>query len=203
MWICSEHFFPEGGSHVSDALERYRWLVVAVLAIPLLVGIGVLLGKRLESPGALTIQSGQLAPGNISVYVTGAVQKPGVYPLADGSRWIDALAAAGGATAEADLTAVNLSKRAQDEDEIVVPTKGQQAVTAVAGAVQSPGSLVNLNTATEAQLEALPGIGAVHAGKIIQSRTTDGPFTQVEDLVLRKLVTATLFQSIAAMITIN
>jgi competence protein ComEA len=185
---------------VSDALERYRWLVVAVLAIPLLVGIGVLLGKRLESPGALTIQSGQLAPGNVSVYVTGAVQKPGVYPLADGSRWIDALAAAGGATAEADLTAVNLSKRAQDEDEIVVPQRGQQAV---AGAAQSPGPLVDLNTATEAQLEALPGIGAVHAGKIIQSRTTDGPFTQVEDLVLRKLVTAALFQSIAAMITIN
>ncbi|HEY8765894.1 MAG TPA: SLBB domain-containing protein [Dehalococcoidia bacterium] len=186
-----------------DALERYRWLVVAVLAIPLLVGIGVLLGKRLESPGALTIQSGQLAPGNVSVYVTGAVQNPGVYPLADGSRWIDGLAAAGGATAEADLTAVNLSKRAQDEDEIIVPQKGQQTAAAVAGAAQSPGPLVDLNTATEAQLEALPGIGAVHAGKIIQSRTTDGPFTQVEDLVLRKLVTASMFQSISAMITVN
>ena len=77
------------------------------------------------------------------MYVTGAVQKPGVYPLADGSRWIDALAAAGGATAEANLTAVNLSKRAQDEDEIVVPQKGQQAGAAVAGAAQSPGPLVD------------------------------------------------------------
>ena len=73
----------------------------------------------------------------------------------------------------------------------------------MAGAAQPPGPLVNLNTATEAQLEALPGIGAVHAGKIIQSRTTAGPFAQVEDLVLRPLVTATMFQSISAMITVN
>ena len=187
---------------MSDALERYRWLLVAVLAVPLLVGIGVLLGRRLDDPGALTIRTGDLPAGDVRVYVTGAVRNPGVYPLADGSRWVDALEAAGGATADADLAAVNLAKRAQDEDKIVVPRSGETG-TAVLGAGESPGPLVNLNTASLLILEALPGIGEVRAGKIIQSRTVDGPFLQVEDLVLRGLVTASVFQDIAAMITVD
>ncbi len=186
---------------MSDALERYRWVVVAVLAVPLLVGIGVLLGKRLEGPDELTIATSDLPAGDVRVYVTGAVQNPGVYPLADGSRWVDALEAAGGATADADLVAVNLAKRAQDEDEIVVPRLG--ATTAVAGEVQSPGPLVNLNSASQAELESLPGIGEVRAEKIIQSRTADGPFLEVEDLVLRDLVPASVFEDISAMITVD
>jgi competence protein ComEA len=185
---------------LSEILERYRWLVVAVLAVPLLVGIGVLLGRRLEDPGELTIATSDLPAGDVRVYVTGAVRNPGVYPLADGSRWVDALEAAGGATPEANLAAVNLAKRAQDEDEIVVPRSGEAAVL---GAASSPSTLVNLNSATQAELETLPGIGEVRAQAIIQSRTVDGPFLQVEDLVLRNLVTASVFQGIAAMITVD
>ena len=185
-----------------DALERYRWPLVAVLALPLLVGIGVLIGKRVDDPAPLVITPGEVAPGQLSVYVTGEVHNPGVYPLSDGARWIDAVSAAGGALADADLTNVNLSKRAVDEDEIVVPRIGQGAV-AVAGAVQSPITLVDLNTAAESDLDSLPGVGQVRAQAIIQSRTTDGPFTQVEDLVLRKLVPDSVFQKIAAYITVD
>lgn len=188
---------------MSDSLERYRWPVVAVLAVPLLVGIGVLLGKRLDDPAALTISTGELAPGQMSVYVTGAVQNPGVYPLADGSRWVDAVEAAGGATADADLAGVNLAKRAEDEDEIVVPRSGETAGAAVLGAAASPTGLVNLNSASLADLEALPGIGEVRAASIVQSRTADGPFSQVEDLVLRGLVTDSVFEGISAMITVD
>lgn len=184
---------------MSEAYERYRWLVVVLLAAPLICAIGWMLRERWDDPDPLTIETSALPVGDIEVYVTGAVQHPGVYPLPDGSRWIDALEAAGGATTDADLAGVNLAKRAQDEDQVVVPRAG----TAVAGAVQSPGALVNLNTASPAELESLPGVGEVRAGKIVQSRTTDGPFAQVEDLVLRELVPTSVFQDIAPMITVR
>jgi competence protein ComEA len=189
---------------VLDALERYRWLVVVALAAPLLVAIGVLAGRRMDDPDPLVIEPGTLPPGELQVYVTGAVNSPGVYPLGDGARWIDALEAAGGATSDADLTRVNLAKRALDEDEIVVPRIGETSgPTAVAGAVQSPGTLVDLNTATQDELESLPGIGEVRAQSIIQSRTTEGAFAQVEDLVTRKLVPESVFEEIAALVVVR
>lgn len=177
-----------------ESYERYRWLVVVLLAAPLVFALGWMLRERWDDPDPLTMA---LPAGEIQVYVTGAVQHPGVYPLADGSRWIDAVEAAGGATNDANLAGVNLAKRAQDEDQVNVPLAG----SAVAGAVQEP--LVNLNTATAAELEELPGIGEERAGKIVQSRTTDGPFSQVEDLVLRELVPTSVFEDIAPMITVR
>jgi competence protein ComEA len=185
-----------------DALERYRWAVIALLAVPLAVGIGVLIGERTDDPDPLMIEPGAAAPGELQVYVTGAVNRPGVYPLEPGSRWIDALEAAGGATSDADLTQVNLAKRALDEDQIVVPHIGE-APTTVAGASQSPGALININTASQAELESLPGIGETRAQEIIQSRTVDGAFVQVEDLVLRELVPQSVFDEIAAMIVVE
>ena len=74
-----------------DALERYRWAVVVLLALPLAVGIGVLIGQRTDDPDPLVIEPGSVTPGELQVYVTGAVNNPGVYPLNDGARWIDAL----------------------------------------------------------------------------------------------------------------
>jgi competence protein ComEA len=182
-----------------EAFDRYRWLVVAVLAAPLLIGVGWMLRERLNDPDPLVIEAGELPDADIQVYVTGAVVAPGVYPLPEGSRWIDALTAAGGVTAEANLAAVNLARRAQDEDQIIVPVIG----SVVAGATQSPVALVDLNMASERELEALPGIGEVRAARIVQSRTTDGPFSAAEDLVLRDLVPASMFEDIAALVTVR
>jgi competence protein ComEA len=97
---------------LTDQLERYRWLIVAVLAVPLLSGIAYLLNDRLSDPAELRINTNEAVPADLRVYITGAVQNPGVYPLQDGDRWIDALEAAGGPAADADLNAVNLSRRA-------------------------------------------------------------------------------------------
>jgi competence protein ComEA len=72
--------------------------------------------------------------------------------------------------------------------------------TAVAGVSQSP--LVNINTATQTELEDLPGIGEVRAGAIIQSRTVDGPFGAVEDLLSREIVPESVFQDIAPLISV-
>jgi len=183
---------------LADQLERYRWLIVAVLSVPLLSGIAYLLNERLDDPPVLQISEGQAVPSDVRVYITGAVQNPGVYSLEDGDRWIDALEIAGGATVDADLNAVNLSRRAQDEDHIFVPPYGSSAV---AGASQGP--FININTAGEAELESLPGIGEVRARSIVQSRTTDGPFGSIDDLLARNVIPESVFTDIAPLITVT
>jgi competence protein ComEA len=194
-----KHPLLEVYSPLTDQLERYRWLIVAVFAVPLLSGIAYLVSNRLDNPQPLQIDTSSSVPSDIRVYVTGAVQQPGVYPLQDGDRWIDALEAAGGAAPDADLNAVNLSRRAQDEDHVYVPPQGRSS--AVAGASQSP--LVNINTADEAQLESLPGIGEVRARSIVQSRTSDGPFASIDDLLARNVITQSVFDDIAPLITVT
>jgi len=183
---------------LADQLERYRWLIVAVLSVPLLSGIAYLLNERLDDPAELQIREDQPVPGDVRVYITGAVQNPGVYSVGDGDRWIDAVEAAGGATVEADLNAVNLSRRAQDEDHIFVPPLGGAAV---AGASQGP--LININTADEAELQSLPGIGEVRARSIVESRTADGPFASIDDLLARNVISESVFAEIAPLITVT
>jgi competence protein ComEA len=183
---------------LSDQLERYRWFIVALLSVPLLSGIAYLLNERLADPTPLRVDETQTLPTDIRVYIAGAVQNPGVYPVNEGDRWIDALEAAGGATADADLNAVNLSRRIQDEDQIFVPHVGG---TDVAGVSQSP--LVNINTAAADQLEALPGIGQARARSIIESRTADGPFATIDDLLARNVISESVFTKIAPLITVS
>lgn len=183
---------------MSQFLERWRWYLVALLAAPLLISVGLLLDDAIRGPDPLVIESGDLPSSDIKVYVTGAVQNPGVYQLGEGLRWIDAIDAAGGPTNDADLVAVNLARRALDEDEIIVPTVGDN--TAVAGASTQP--LVNINAASQSELEDLPGIGEVRAGNIIQSRTVDGPFGAIDDLISRELIPGSVFEDIAPLISV-
>jgi competence protein ComEA len=178
---------------VTDLLERYRWFIVGVLALPLAVGIGFLLADRLGSPDALQLD---LPPEEIRVYVTGAVQRPGVYPLDDGDRWIDALDAAGGPAVDADLAAVDLARRARDEDTVLVPRLGQTAVSGV-----SQGPLIDINVASAAELETLPGIGEVRAGAIVRSRQEDGAFASVDEMLERELLPSSVFEEIADLVT--
>lgn len=180
---------------MSDLLERYRWFIVGVLALPLAVGIGFLLSDRLDGPDPLRLD---LPPEEIRVYVTGAVQRPGVYPLNNGGRWIDALEAAGGPTEDADLTAVDLARRARDEDTVMVPRLGQTAVSGV-----SRGPLMDINVAPAEELQALPGIGEVRAGAIVRSRQEDGPFASVDELLERQLVPPSVFEEIAGLVTVG
>jgi competence protein ComEA len=183
---------------VSDQLERYRWLVVALLSVPLLSGIAYLLNERLDDPAPLRIDDTQPVPIDMRVYIAGAVLNPGVYPAQEGDRWIDALEAAGGPTENADLNAVNLSKRVQDEDQIFVPSLSSAVV---AGASRSP--LVNINTAAADQLESLPGIGPARARSIISSRESTGPFASVDDLLARKVIPESVVAEITPLITVS
>ena len=132
------------------------------------------------------------------VDVAGAVAHPGVYRLAAGSRVADALTAAGGATGEADLLALNKAAPIRDGQRIYVPRPGE---TVPAGSAGSDAQLkIDVNHATAAELEGLPGIGPTTAARIVRSRGGH-PFTRIEELQTRGLVTARVFADIKDMVT--
>jgi competence protein ComEA len=149
--------------------------------------------------GAAAIPSGLPSPSKTSelvVDVVGKVVKPGVFTLPPGSRIVDAIAAAGGALPHTDLTALDLARRLSDGQEIFVgvpPPSGPAAISAggvvgddtAAGGDASAASadpVVDINTATQVELETLPGVGAVTAQNILAWRTQHGRFTSVSEL---------------------
>ena len=110
---------------------------------------------------------------------------PGLYRLPQGSRIADALTRAGGATAKAGVDGVNLAAPLADGEQVVVPLRvagGGAAAAAPAGASGASSGPVSLSTATEEQLDALPGIGPVTAQKIVDYRTEHGAFHSVDEL---------------------
>ena len=124
------------------------------------------------------------------VHVVGAVRRPGLYKLSDGSRVADAVARAGGAGRKADLTLVNLAAPLVDGLQVVVPRRAppQPAAAAATGGSSAAGDSaaaqgpVHLNAATPEQLDALPGIGPVTAQKILDYRQQHGAFSSVDEL---------------------
>lgn len=126
----------------------------------------------------------------VTVHVAGAVTRPGVVELPAGARVVDALEAAGGAGAEADLDRLNLAALLVDGQQVLVQRIGDPPLPADAGTGDGapPGAdgptseLINLNTATKTQLETLPGIGPVLAEAIIDERDRRGGFRAVEEL---------------------
>ncbi len=126
----------------------------------------------------------------VTVHVAGAVAKPGVYDLAGGARVIDAIEAAGGGAPDADLNRLNLAAKVADGQRVLVQRVGEAAPAGSASAGGSgsgggsadPSGLVNLNSATQAELEALPGIGPSLAGSIITERERRGGFRSVNEL---------------------
>ncbi|WP_241961076.1 helix-hairpin-helix domain-containing protein [Salinibacterium hongtaonis] len=122
----------------------------------------------------------------VYVHVVGAVAAPGLYRLNDGARGVDAVAAAGGFSADADRSQLNLARPVSDGEQIYVPSVGETAVPPAASAAggSSGGSgLVNVNTADTAALETLPRIGPAVAQRIIDWRDTNGRFATVDDLL--------------------
>lgn len=144
------------------------------------------------------------ADGQYKVYIAGAVARPGVYPFRPGERVADAIEAAGGPTADADLLRVNLARRLHDEDQVVVP---RQAAPAGPGGEAAAGGIsgrkVDLNSAPAAVLESLPGIGPSRAQRIVESRNRDGRFSEPADLVKRKLVPQSVFDGIKDLIDVQ
>ncbi|GAA5226821.1 helix-hairpin-helix domain-containing protein [Paeniglutamicibacter antarcticus] len=127
------------------------------------------------------------------IHMIGAVKKPGVYSLPLGSRVLDAVNLAGGLAKDASAEAINLAAEIRDGEQIRIPHRGETnkgtpseatpdtAVDASNGP-GAPGGALNVNTATQDQLEQLPGIGPTLAGRIIEFRAANGPITNLSEL---------------------
>jgi competence protein ComEA len=188
--------------------------VVGILAI--VIALGGNGGETVAGPedafGAVSTDRVAAAGGEIVVDVNGAVVTPGVYRLAPGARIGDAVDAAGGFSPRVDADRVgaelNLAAALADGEQVRVPSRDDVAPTAAGGGSGgTPGGgagagAINLNTATQAELESLPGIGPVTAGKIIASRA-QGPFRTVDELRERGLVGEKTFEDIRALVTVG
>ena len=150
------------------------------------------------------------APGAaLVVEIVGAVRQPGVYRLTQGSRVGDLVAAAGGYGPRVDTVAaersLNLAAPLHDGDQVRVPSRDDDSVTPKAsnggGAPTAPAP-VDLNHATQAELEALPGIGPATAQKIIAARE-EAPFTAVEELRSRGILGEKTFEKLRGLVTVG
>jgi len=184
-----------------ERLRRFRWPLTVVLILAAFAGAWRLWRPAAEPPPAprpilvytptpapTPLPPPTPTPAPVVVYVSGAVAHPGVYTLPAGARVADALQAAGGATAEADLAQLNLARRVRDEEQIHVPRPGEtpppasNAPPAASTPSGAAAGKVNINSAGLAELDSLPGIGPGYAQRIIDYRTSHGPFRSVEEI---------------------
>jgi competence protein ComEA len=189
-----------GGRGVS--WTRSQEVAVTAGAALMLAASGVLLVARRPAPPIRVIEAPRSAA--LVVQVDGAVARPGVYRLAPGSRVADALAAAGGPLPDGDLAAVNRAHPVRDGERISLPPRRPEegAGARPLGAAEH-GRLLDLNTATAAELEALPGIGPVLAQRIVEHRTRRGAFRRLDDLLQVKGVGPRLLEGLRARVVIR
>jgi competence protein ComEA len=163
----------------------------AVLAVAGLIVLLAIVGRQLAGAGAPTparpvvVHEGTGSAGRppLLVHVVGAVRRPGLYRLREGSRIAAAVARAGGPTRKADLSLINLAAPLEDGAQIVVPRRQPVASASTAAPPGTPtAGPVHLNTATPEQLDALPGVGPSTAQKILAYRQEHGAFSSVDEL---------------------
>jgi competence protein ComEA len=143
--------------------------------------------KRSTTTVAAAVSTTTSIPSSaVVVHIAGAVVAPGVYALAGSPRVTDAVAAAGGVSADADANAVNLAAPVRDGERVYIPKVGEAAplVIGASGLATPPGPAgpVNLNSATAEQLDTLPGVGPATAAAIVTHRQQHGPFLTVDQL---------------------
>lgn len=158
-------------------------VVLSLVVLSVAVGLGIVRGQSAPTQTLPLVDAAETASaaGELYVHVLGAVENPGLYVLDLDARVVDALAAAGGTTAEADLAAVNLARVLTDGEQVVVPVVG--AATDPTQAAPPGDDRVNLNDADQATLETLSGIGPAISQRIIAWREKNGRFQSVDDLM--------------------
>ena len=154
--------------------------------------------RAATAPGGPAPGGPSAGAGSVVVHVTGAVIRPGVVTLGEGSRVNDAISAAGGVSPDADTQQLNLARVLTDGEQIRVPRIGevlpdpapQSGAAVTPGAGTAPGKpgagsasgTVNINTASASDLEKLPGVGPALAQRIVEYRDSHGPFASVDAL---------------------
>ena len=164
-----------------------------------------------------SLENEDIIKGEIIVHIIGEVKKEGIVSLKEGDRVIDAIKKAGGETKNADLSQVNLAYILSDGQKIYIPSKNEKIDNFVissneAEIIDNKGnknsessnmsSKININTATESQLDTLPGVGPSTAMKIIEYRNTNGKFKKIEDIKEVKGIGEAKYEDLKNYITI-
>ncbi|HEM5466360.1 ComEA family DNA-binding protein [Streptococcus suis] len=187
-----------------EMLKEYKWQIALPAVAGLLMATFLIFSQPAKSDQTgLTdfpqteqtssssdlVEETSTEPSQLVVDVKGAVVKPGLYTLEAGARVNDAVEAAGGLTSRADPKSINLAQKLSDEAVVYVASKDENISVVTSTTVSSAmppeeksTSLVNLNTATEADLQTISGIGAKRATDIIAYREANGGFKSVDDL---------------------
>ncbi len=176
---------------IREWVEAHRWAVLLALVGVTLMGAGVFWWKsgsnEVAQPEILTSAS---ESAKLVVDVSGEVVKPGVYQLPAGSRVEDVLQIAGGETENADTDYIekylNRAAKVDDGQKIYIPATGVQ------------NTRVNINSASQAELEGLPGVGSVTAGKIVAGR----PYQNISELIEKKIVGQKVYDQIKDQISV-
>lgn len=190
--------------------KAVRALGVLALVVALVVGFLVWRSRpRAEpvaaSPGTATPMAAPESPSvaGIVVSVLGRVHRPGLVRLPHGARVADAIEAAGGVLPGTELGYLNLARKVVDGELLAVGVSPPPAAPGAGGAVPAaPGGLVNLNTATVAELDTLPGVGPVLAQRIVDHRTRTGGFRTIEELRKVEGVGDARFEQLKDLVTV-
>lgn len=171
-----------------------------------LLGAGLLLLVTRPRPGKPIELPALPAPAFVMVHVAGAVNQAGIYSLAPGSRVLDAVNAAGGISEAGDASLINLAALLEDGGRVFVPSRGTTAITTPGIGSLTPSPVlfpVNINTASQAELEALPDIGPVTAQNIITYRQQNGTFNNLEEIQNVVGIGPVTYEKIKDLITIG
>jgi competence protein ComEA len=197
---------------MNNWLEQHRTLIFAAVGLLIAAGIATF-ALRWQQPEPIVIEppAPTATQGPIRVYVSGAVASPDVYTVPPNAILRDVLNSAGGTSADADLSALNLAAVLEDGDHVHVPRIGESPTSApisqsgsdTGGALPVAGGLININTASQADLESLPGIGPAIAGRIIAYREDNGPFPNIEAVQNVSGIGPAIFDQIKALITVD
>ena len=186
------------------------WVAVAFAIIGSLLAAGLLFLTIQRPRGEPVALRPPPTSAPIVVYVAGAVANPGLYSLSVGSRINDAVQAAGGFTPKASADGVNLAAPLEDGERVIIPALGEAQVPQQQSELhpleptnQVVLMIVNINTASQAELESLPEIGPKTAQAIIAYRTANGPFKSIQAIQEVDGIGPTIFERIKDWITID
>ena len=182
------------------------YILLALLVGAASAGIAILVDDRMSgSPGVEILLATATPTPELKVYISGAVARPGVYTLKVGDRLADAIAAAGGAAEDAQLSCINLAVRVKDEAHFHVPKAGEpcQPASTVGTSGGGDDSRIDLNSATAEQLETLPGIGKVKAQSIVDYRDKVGAFRSTEEVTEVKGIGPATYEAIRDLVFVS
>ena len=195
--------------------RKAQGALFAALVAALLAALTFVLLDR-QTPSQIVIQT-ETFP-TIMVDVSGGVATPGVYALPGASRLQQAIERAGGLTADADVTSLNLAGRLVDGDDVVIPVSGNDQVreapvpssprprddaTSMPQRGVDDETPIELNTASAAELETLPGVGPVIAARIVEYRNVNGPFATIEELAEVQGISPSMVEEIRPLVTLG